>query len=225
MDDVTVEAKHMTDTRWNLATETKALIVVDMQNGFLRPDGFMAAAGLNIDQCIAAIAPNQRVITACRKAGIPVIFTRYTLRADYKDAGLLGEIYPALKESGAMVAGTRDWEIAEELKPMPGDIVLDKQRYSSFYNTNLEVVLRGLGITLLVVTGVTTNICVESTVRDAFFRDFKVTVIEDCVGAVDELMQQGPLHSFRYGFGDVVKSDEFISAIKRDGGPRLVAAE
>jgi ureidoacrylate peracid hydrolase len=215
----------MTETKWDLAAETKALIVVDMQNGFLRPDGFMANAGLNIDQCIAAIGPNQKVIAACREAKIPVIFTRYTLRPDYKDAGLLGDIYPALKDSGAMVVGTRDWEIAEELKPVEGDIILDKQRYSSFYNTNLEVILRGLGVTLLVVTGVTTNICVESTVRDAFFRDFKVTVLEDCVGAVDEMMQQGPLHSFRYGFGDVITSDQFIAAIGRDGRQRLVAAE
>ena len=111
-----------------------------MQNGFLEPDGFMAKAGLNIDQCIAAIGPNQRVIAACREAKIPVIFTRYTLRPDYKDAGLLGKIYPALKESGAMVVGTRDWEIADELKPTDDDIILDKQRYSSFYNTNLEVI-------------------------------------------------------------------------------------
>ena len=215
----------MTDTKWDLAAETKALIVVDMQNGFLRPDGFMAKAGLNIDQCIAAIGPNQKVIAACHDAKIPVIFTRYTLRPDYKDAGLLGEIYPALKESGAMVVGTPDWEIAAELNPVEGDIIIDKQRYSSFYNTNLEVVLRGLGVTLLVVTGVTTNICVESTVRDAFFRDFKVTVLEDCVGAVDEMMQQGPLHSFRYGFGDVMKSDQFIAAIKRDSRQGLIAAE
>lgn len=215
----------MTEHRWNVAAETKALIVVDMQNGFLKPDGFMAKAGLNIDQCVAAIAPNQRVIAACRATKIPVIFTRYTLRPDYKDAGLLGEIYPALKESKAMVVGTRDWEIAEELKPMPDDIILDKQRYSSFYNTNLEVLLRGLGVTLVVVTGVTTNICVESTVRDAFFRDFKVTVLEDCVGAVDDMMQQGPLHSFRYGFGDVMRSDEFIAVIQRDSRQHLVAAE
>ena len=215
----------MSELRWDLAAETKALIVVDMQNGFLKPDGFMVKAGLNIDQCIAAIEPNQRVIAACREANIPVIFTRYTLRSDYKDAGLLGQIYPALKESQAMVVGTPDWEIAEELKPMPGDVILDKQRYSSFYNTNLEVILRGLGVTMVVVTGVTTNICVESTVRDAFFRDFKVTVIEDCVGAVDELMQQGPLHSFRYGFGDVIKSEEFLAAIKPKGHQRLVAAE
>ncbi len=215
----------MTELKWDLAAETKALIVVDMQNGFLKPDGFMAKAGLNIDQCIAAIKPNQRVVAACRAANIPVILTRYTLRSDYKDAGLLGDIYPALKESGAMVVGTRDWEIVDELKPMPGDIVLDKQRYSSFYNTNLEVTLRALGVTLLVVTGVTTNICVESTVRDAFFRDFKVTVLEDCVGAVDEMMQQGPLHSFRYGFGDVMTSDEFIAAIKRQDPQHLVAAE
>jgi ureidoacrylate peracid hydrolase len=215
----------MTENRWNLAAERKALIVVDMQNGFLKPDGFMANAGLNIDQCIATIGPNQRVIAACREGSIPIIFTRYTLRPDYKDAGLLGDIYPALRDSKAMVIGTRDWEIADELKPAPGDIILDKQRYSSFYNTNLELTLRALGVTLLVVTGVTTNICVESTVRDAFFRDFKVTVLEDCVGAVDELMQQGPLHSFRYGFGDVMKSDEFIAAIKQEGRQRLVAAE
>lgn len=215
----------MTETRWNLAAETKALVVVDMQNGFLKQDGFMVKAGLNIDQCMAAIEPNQRVIAACRAAKIPVIFTRYSLRSDYKDAGLLGEIYPALKESQAMVVGTRDWEIADELKPMADDIILDKQRYSAFYNTNLEVILRGLGVTMVVVTGVTTNICVELTVRDAFFRDFKVTVIEDCVGAVDEMMQQGPLHSFRYGFGDVINSDEFIAAIQPEGRHRLVAAE
>jgi ureidoacrylate peracid hydrolase len=215
----------MTDTRWDLTTEKKALVVVDMQNGFLKPDGFMANAGLNIDQCIAAVAPNQKVIAACRDAKIPVIFTRYTLRPDYKDAGLLGAIYPALKESSAMVVGTRDWEIIDELAPMSDDIIVDKQRYSAFYNTNLEVTLRALDVTLLVVTGVTTNICVESTVRDAFFRDFKVTVLEDCVGAVDEMMQQGPLHSFRYGFGDVMKSDEFIAAVKRERGQRLVAAE
>jgi nicotinamidase-related amidase len=215
----------MTELKWDLASENKALIVVDMQNGFLKPDGFMAKAGLNIDQCIASIKPNQRVIAACRDARIPVIFTRYTLRPDYKDAGLLGDVYPSLKESGAMVVGTRDWEISDELKPAPEDIILDKQRYSAFYNTNLEVLLRGLGVTLLVVTGVTTNICVESTIRDAFFRDFKVTVIEDCVGAVDEMMQQGPLHSVRYGFGDVMMSDEFIAAIKRGGSQRLVAAE
>ena len=124
-----------------------------------------------------------------------------------------------------MVVGRRDWEIADELKPTGDDIILDKQRYSAFYNTNLEVLLRGLGVTMVVVTGVTTNICVESTVRDAFFRDFRITVIEDCVGAVDEMMQQGPLHSFRYGFGDVIKSDEFIAAIKPGSRQRLVAAE
>ena len=72
-----------------------------------------------------------------------------------------------------MVVGTRDWEIADELKPTGDDIILDKQRYSAFYNTNLEVLLRGLGVTMVVVTGVTTNICVELTVRDAFFRDFR----------------------------------------------------
>jgi ureidoacrylate peracid hydrolase len=206
----------MTELKWDLAAETKALIIVDMQNGFLKPDGFMQKSGLNIDQCVAAIEPNRRVIAACRKAGIPVIYTRYTLRADYKDGGLLTQIYPALKDLNAMVVGTPDWEIVDELAPQAGDTIIDKQRYSAFYNTSLEVLLRALETTLLVVTGVTTNICVESTVRDAFFRDFKVTVLEDCVGAVDEMMQQGPLHSFRYGFGDVISSTDFIAAIAKE---------
>ena len=129
----------MTNTRWDLTAETKALIVVDMQNGFLKPDGFMVKAGLNIDQCIAAIGPNQSVIAACREEGIPVIYTRYSLRPDYKDAGLLTSLYPGFESTNAMVIGTRDWEIAEELKPMDGDIIVDKQRYSAFYGTNLEV--------------------------------------------------------------------------------------
>ena len=87
----------MTNTRWDLTAETKALIVVDMQNGFLKPDGFMVKAGLNIDQCIAAIGPNQSVIAACREEGIPVIYTRYSLRPDYKDAGLLTSLYPGFE--------------------------------------------------------------------------------------------------------------------------------
>jgi ureidoacrylate peracid hydrolase len=215
----------MTDMKWDLAAETKALIIVDMQNGFLKHDGFMEKSGLNIEQCIAAVGPNVKVVAACREAGIPIIFTRYTLRPDYKDGGLLGAIYPGMKDMSAMVVGTRDWEIIDELAPQPGDSIVDKQRYSAFYMTNLDVLLKALGTTLVVVTGVTTNICVESTVRDAFFRDFKVTVLEDCVGAVDEMMQQGPLHSFRYGFGDVISSTEFIAAIaQKPARPKTAAA-
>lgn len=209
----------MTNPRWNLAEEKAALIVVDMQNGFLRPDGFFALGGLDWRRCAATIEPIRRVIAAAREKLIPIVFTRYTLKSDYSDAGLLAEWRPRLKTVGAMVRGTRDWEICEELAPRPSDIIVDRTRYSAFHATTLKETLVEKGVTLVVVTGVTTNMCVESTVRDAFTHDFKVVVLEDCVGAPDDLMQQGPLQSFRYGFGDVIESRVFIEALQGSRAP------
>jgi len=203
--------------RWNIAQETSALVIVDMQNGFLRPDGFLAKGGQDWRRCASTIEPNRHVLAAARAAGIPIFFTRYTLRPDYSDAGLLALWRPRLKDVGAMVRGTRDWELCEELAPNPGETIIDKTRYSGFYRTDLENELRSRGVSLIVVTGVTTNMCVESTVRDAFTLDFKVVVLEGCVNAPDDLMQQGALQSFRYGFGDVIASEAWIEAVSRSG--------
>jgi ureidoacrylate peracid hydrolase len=207
----------MTETRWNLAEESSALIIVDMQNGFLRPDGFFAKGGLDWRRCAAAIEPTTRAVAAARAARIPIVYTRYTLKADYSDAGLLSDWRPRLKAAGAMVRDTRDWEICEELAPEPEDIIVDKTRYSAFFGTDLADTLRARGVTLVVITGVTTNMCVESTVRDAFTLDFKVVVLEDCTGAPHEIMQTGPLESFRYGFGDVIPSWQWISRLDAQG--------
>ena len=203
----------MSEVRWDIARESSALIVVDMQNGFVRPDGFFAKGGLDWRRCAATIEPIARVIDAARGASIPLVFTRYTLKPDYSDAGLLAQWRPRLKTVGAMVGGTRDWEICEELTPRPDDLIVDKSRYSAFHGTGLAETLRARGVTLVVVTGVTTNMCVESTVRDAFTLDFKVVVLEDCVGAPEEIMQRGPIESFRYGFGDVINSSDWIGLL------------
>ncbi len=207
----------MTEMRWNVGEESSALIVVDMQNGFLRPDGFFAKGGLDWTRCAATIEPTARVIAAARAAGVPVVYTRYTLKADYSDAGLLADWRPRLKAVGAMVRDTRDWEICEELAPQPADRIVDKTRYSAFHGTGLTEALRLAGTTLVTVAGVTTNMCVESTVRDAFTLDFKVVVLEDCVGAPHEIMQRGPLESFRYGFADVVPSQVWIDQLNSAG--------
>ena len=151
----------MTEPRWRLHEEKAALIVVDMQNGFLREDGFFAKGGLDWRRCAATIEPNRRALAAARAAGLPVVFTRYTLKADYSDAGLLAQWRPRLKSVGAMVRGTRDWEICEELQPLPGELIVDKTRYSAFHETGLAETLRARGVSLVVVTGVTTNMCVE----------------------------------------------------------------
>lgn len=214
----------MPEPKWDINVEQKALIIVDMQNAFCSKTGFMTEIGLNIDQCVDAIEPTKRVLARCRKLDVPVIFTRFWLRPDYKDAGLFEELFPGSHQVQAMVGGTSDAEIIDDLEPIEGEFIIDKQRYSAFYNTNLDLILRGLGTTMLVVTGVTTNICVESTVRDALFRDYKVVVLEDCTGAVDDLMQDGAIHSFRYGFGDVTGSDEFLKKVRSNPERSYAAA-
>jgi len=190
-----------------------ALIVIDMQNGFCHPEGFMNKIGLDYSTSKAAVEPVGRLISASRDAGIPVFFTRYTLNEDYSDAGLILELFPAIKDARGMVRDTWDADIVDELKPSPGERIVDKTRYSAFYDTDLEQQLRDLGVDTLIVCGVTTNICVESTVRDAFFRDIRVVVPSDGTAAVTPELHDGALRDFEYGFGRVSTVDQIVEAL------------
>lgn len=105
-------------------------------------------------------------------------------------------------------------ELDPRMDAQPRDYILDKMRYSSFYNTSLEVILRGLDVDTLVVCGVTTEICVESTIRDAYFRDYKIFVPEDAVAAMDVDRHRGTLKTIQYGFGTVTSSDAIINALE-----------
>jgi ureidoacrylate peracid hydrolase len=201
----------MPQPSWDIDVSSSALVIVDMQNAFCTDEGFMTKLGLDVSQCIRAVEPTRRILQQFRDWQAPVVFTRYWLRPDYTDAGLFENLFPGSIDAQAMVAGTWDAQIIDPLAPNDGEFVVDKQRYSAFYNTNLEIILRSLGVDTLVVAGVTTNICVDSTVRDALARDFKNVVLEDCTGAVDELMQKGALHTFRYGFADVMTSEDFLA--------------
>lgn len=104
-------------------------------------------------------------------------------------------------------------ELDPRMDVQTADYILDKNRYSSFYNTNLEVILRGLAVDTLIICGVTTEICVESTIRDAYFRDYKVLVPEDAVAAMDVARHQGTLLTIRYGFGTVTRTAEVIDSL------------
>lgn len=159
-------------------TELKkpALIVVDMQNAFLSEDGSLNKAGFDISPPKGIVQNVARVINEARKYGVPVIYTRQIFREDFADAGSIMEIWPHLKETGALVEGSWDAQIIDEVKPLQWDFIVNKHRFSAFYNTDLEIILRCLRIQTLIVVGVTTSTCVESTVRDAQFGDFKVVV-------------------------------------------------
>ncbi len=187
-----------------LSRDPTALIVVDMQNSFCADDGGCGKPGLPIQNLQKAIQPCVRLVTAARSAGIPVIFTRYMYRPDYADGGvMIKHLLPELRDVRALQASTWDIEIVPDLTPQDGDFIVDKNRPSSFYATNLETMLHGLDVDSLVVSGVTTNCCVESTVRDASHRDYKTFVVEDAVAELDEERHQVSLRSMDMLFADL----------------------
>jgi ureidoacrylate peracid hydrolase len=172
-----------------------AVIVVDMQNDFASEGGAFARAGLDIVPVQNAIAPTARVLAAARDIGMKVIFLKMAFRPDLSDVGApdsknwslhtflrMGESVtgPDGQPSRLFIKDTWNTEIVSELTPQPSDTVVAKHRFSGFYGTDLDVILRGLGIEYLVFTGCTTSVCVESTLRDAMFRDYRCLLLADC---------------------------------------------
>ena len=195
-----------------LSKERTALVVIDMQRAFLEDEGSLAKAGIDIGGLKAALEPCQRLLASARQAGVPVIHTRYVYRSDYADGGILvNYIMPQLREVDSLAAGTPDIEIVDELAPVDGETVIDKNRPSAFYATNIEPLLNGLGVDSLVVCGVTTNICVETTVRDASQRDYKVFVPKDATGELEQLRYDGALAGMAWVFAKIVDTDDVIS--------------
>ena len=190
-----------------LDTAKSALLVVDMQRFFLEDDSPTFTCGA------AAILPTvKRLIAAFRKAGRPVIFTRHVHHPDDLDSGIMGWWW-----EGKCLEGSRESEIHPELAPMPGEKVVFKHRYSAFYNTDLETVLRCLKVEDLVVSGVMTNLCCESTVRDAYYRDFRVFIPADGTGTINEEMHLASLLNLAYGFAFVTTGEGIVRPLESGG--------
>jgi ureidoacrylate peracid hydrolase len=186
-----------------------ALVVVDMQNAFCEDEGSCNKRGINITMLKATVGPCVRLVEAARRHGIPVIFTRYMYRADYLDGGvMIRYLSPRIEGMDHLVAGTWDVEIVDALKPLPGDAIIDKNRASAFYATNLQPILNGLNADTLFVCGVTTNCCVETTVRDAAQRDYKTFVVSDATAERAQHRHDNALESMAALFADVVTTDE-----------------
>jgi ureidoacrylate peracid hydrolase len=189
--------------------DTTALLVIDMQNGFCHPDGSFATLGLDVSMCTAAIAGCAGLVEDARAAGVPVVYTRYVYRPDYRDGGVLvHDLMPDLATARSLAAGSWDAELVDELSPREDEFVVDKNRYSAFYGTGLEPILTSLGVRRLVVCGVTTNMCVETTVRDASQRDYLTFVVSDATGELDRARHDSALATLGFGFGRVVTRAE-----------------
>jgi ureidoacrylate peracid hydrolase len=162
----------------------RALLVVDMQNGFCHPEGSFARMDMGLEGADEAVRNAAIAVSQARRAGIPVIFTRHVYRPGRADEGrALKQNSPALAGLDGLTASSWDADVVAELDCGPNDLTVDKVRFDAFQWTSLEPLLRGLGVEEIIVCGVITNICVETTVRSAFMRDFPVVLLADCCAA------------------------------------------
>ena len=181
---------------------SSALLVLDMQNFFLsrRSHAFTPAARV--------ILPNvQRLVEEFKKAGRPVVFTRHSLMAN-EDAGMMGRFWRDVVREG-----TNNSFIVPELEPAGDDIVVRKRRYSAFFGTDLEEILHKRQVSTVVLTGVTTHLCCESTARDAFMRDFEVYVVADGTASWTEDLHLSSLKSLSDGFAIIVTAENILDSV------------
>lgn len=189
--------------RMELTRDKSALLVVDMQYFFLDPESPTFTPGG------PAVLPNvKKLLEAFREAGRPVLFTRHVHHPDLWDAGIMGWWW-----EGMCLEGSPESEIHDEIAPLGGEKVIDKHRYSAFYNTDLETILRVLGIEDLVIAGVMTNMCVESSARDAYYRDYRVFIPADGTGTINERMHLASLLNLAFGFAWVTDADALAGQV------------
>jgi ureidoacrylate peracid hydrolase len=206
-----------------------AVIVVDMQNAFVSKGGMFDTVGWDISAAGQVVENTRRIIDSARAAGCRVIYLKMSYEPDYSNSG--GPESPNWhKEVGLslmkarpehwgkfVTRGTWDEEICERLKPEPGDTVVRKQRYSGFAGTSLDIILKTFNVKYCIYTGVATNVCVESTLRDGFFLDYWPLIVSDAVNnAGPPITQEATLWNVEALFGWVTTTSDFLNAVSTE---------
>jgi ureidoacrylate peracid hydrolase len=187
-----------------------ALLVIDVQNDFAADDGFFGRIGADVGSIQATVIPSLvRLIDHARAAGVLVIFVQAIYDQDCLSAPMRERNRRRQVEMPRCLTGSwgADFHV---VRPAPGDPIVIKHRYSAILRTELDAVLKRHGIDSLLLTGISTDTCVESTGRDAYFMDYYVTLVADCCGAYNASDHQGALQRFDRDYGAIVMSDEVI---------------
>ncbi|MFQ5913435.1 MAG: cysteine hydrolase family protein [Nitrospinota bacterium] len=193
---------------------SSALIVIDVQNDFCHSEGSFAKKGLDVSLAQAVLPNLRRLMDEARSVGAPVIIFRvarsphneWPAKARLERLNFGPDVVPTAVE------GTWGAELCEGFEPKPGDILMTKNRYGGFTGTNLDLTLRNLGVKTLIMTGIATNVCVESTAREGFMLDYNIVMVDDACATTTRELHEGTLASVRAFFGRVVSVDEVLAA-------------
>jgi biuret amidohydrolase len=199
--------------------KTTAMIVVDMQNDFVA-EGAM----LQSKQAFAMVPKLAATLKFCRDQGIRVIYTAHVHRKDGCDMGLYDDLYPPIAQRASLVDETQGVEIYKDIAPAAGEHVIKKHRYSAFFATDMDLILREWGITSVVVCGTTTENCCHATARDAMFHNYEVAFLSDATGTFDypdvgwgamsaQQVHEATLTILAFSTAHVMTVDEFRSLV------------
>ncbi len=207
-----------------------ALIVVDMQNAYCSKGGYLDLVGFDVSGVEPVIAETAAVIAACKAAGILAIWLQNGFTPGRREAGAgaapvwhKSHALRAMRESTAfdgklITHGTWDHAIVDAVAPAPGDIVVPKARYSGFAGTALDQILRAHGIRTTLICGVATNVCVESTLRDAYHHDYFPVMVTDATKAIGEGQQEATEYNVAKFFGWLTTGAELRGALRANAG-------
>jgi ureidoacrylate peracid hydrolase len=208
-----------------LSLETTALLVVDMQNAFCHPDGTLGISGVDVGPAVATIDPVRRLVEAARAASVPVLWTQQEhFATDASRARKRLASHTSKRKRVAALAGSWDMAIVDELAPLADDpsFVIRKHRFGSFYETRLEQVLRMLGTEALLVCGTTANACVDTTLREAYLRDYDVVAVTDAIAAVRPEWEPTAHAVWAQYLGELATTDEVVAWLEGSRAPRAL---